>query len=358
MRSASAARVAGAGVGALVGIGAAAVVAERRLAKARSARKAGVAGAERLGGLHCDPVTVTAEDGVRLHAEIDQPSPQDAAADPARATVVFVHGYTLNLDCWHFQRRHLRQVHRRRRAVFYDQRSHGRSERSSPAHATVDQLGRDLLSVMDALAPDEPVVLVGHSMGGMAIIALAEQHPELFGSRVVGAALISTTAGGLHTSRALSRLIPDRVGALVAPRLVAGLARVPELVDTVRRRGSNIGFLVADRFAFGDDVPASYVEFVDEMIAATPFEVLAEFYPQFDALDKFAVLETFAKVPTTIVTGTGDRLTSVGHSRKMASRIDGARLVECEGAGHMVILECSDRVNAALDELCRRADRR
>ncbi|MGH3444140.1 MAG: alpha/beta fold hydrolase, partial [Nocardioidaceae bacterium] len=347
-------RVAGAGVGALLGVGTAAVVVERRLVKAAKARKAGqdtVRDAVPLGALRSDPLEVTAEDGVRLYAEVDEPA-ADAAV--GQASVVFVHGYTLNLDCWHFQRTHLRG---RRRTVFYDQRSHGRSGRSSPARATVDQLGADLLTVLDTLTPDEPVVLVGHSMGGMAVIALAEQHPELFGPRVVGAALISTTAGGLHSHRMLSRLVPDRVGALVAPRVVAGLARVPELVDTVRRRGSNIGFLVADRFAFGDDVPASYVEFVDEMIAATPFEVLAEFYPQFDALDKFEVLEAFAKVPTTIVTGTKDKLTSVGHSRKLASRIDGARLVECEGAGHMVILERSDRVNAVLDDLCKRADR-
>ena len=146
------------------------------------------------------------------------------------------------------------------------------------------------------------------------------------------------------------------VGSQVAPRLMAGLARAPELIDSARRRGSNIGFLVTDRFAFGDEVPSSYVEFVDEMLAGTSFDVLAEFFPNFDTLDKFAVLSAFAEVPTTILCGTKDLLTSVGHSRKMASRIPGARLVECDGAGHMVILERKDRVNAVLDELFAKAD--
>ena len=45
--------------------------------------------------------------------------------------------------------------------------------------------------------------------------------------------------------------------------------------------------VATDQFAFGDDVPAAYVEFVDEMLAATPFEVVAEFFPNFDGLDKF-----------------------------------------------------------------------
>jgi pimeloyl-ACP methyl ester carboxylesterase len=87
------------------------------------------------------------------------------------------------------------------------------------------------------------------------------------------------------------------------------------------------------------------------MLAATPFQVLAEFFPNFDTLDKYGALAAFAHVPTTILTGTEDGLTSVGHSRTMAERIPGATLVECVGAGHMVILEQKDRVNRALDEL-------
>jgi pimeloyl-ACP methyl ester carboxylesterase len=63
------------------------------------------------------------------------------------------------------------------------------------------------------------------------------------------------------------------------------------------------------------------------------------------------VLASFATVPTTIICGTKDKLTSLGHSRKMASMIDGARLVECPGAGHMVIFEARDLVNAALGQL-------
>jgi len=341
-----------------VGLGAAAAVAtgvvvERRVVRSR---RAGARGAEVLGGLHSAAVPVVAEDGVRLHVEVDEVAPYGGtpAAHSGEATIVFVHGYALNLDCWHFQRQHFRG---KRRMVFYDQRSHGQSDRSSAANATIDQLGRDLASVIEQVVPEGPVVLVGHSMGGMTILAFAEQFPEVFGERVVGTALVSTTAGGLRSHRVVSRWIPDVIGAQLAPRLMAGLARAPELIDSARRRGSNIGFLVTDRFAFGDDVPASYVEFVDEMLAGTSFDVLAEFFPNFDTLDKFAVLHAFERVPTLILVGTKDLLTSVGHSRKMASRITTAQLVECDGAGHMVILERKDRVNAALGELFDQADR-
>ncbi|QWZ06917.1 alpha/beta hydrolase [Nocardioides panacis] len=326
-------------------------------------RRAGAPGADELGSLHSDALTVRTEDGVSLHAEVDEVAPYSEEAAKTRPvsrvgkprrrvapdpTVVFVHGYALNLDCWHFQRAYFRGKHR---LVFYDQRSHGRSGRSDKAHATIDQLGDDLRQVIEELVPEGPVVLVGHSMGGMSIMAFAERHRDLFDERVTGVALMSTTAGGLKTHHIVSRLIPDSIGGQVGSRVIAGLARAPQLVDSLRRRGSNIGFLVAEQFAFGGDVPASYVEFVNNMLAATSFQVLAEFFPNFDTLDKYGALGAFAEVPTTILSGTEDVLTSVGHSRKMAQRIGGAKLVECAGAGHMVILEQKDRVNTALDEL-------
>jgi pimeloyl-ACP methyl ester carboxylesterase len=191
----------------------------------------------------------------------------------------------------------------------------------------------------------------------MSIMAFAERHPLTFAARVSGVALIATIAGKMRPHRVLSPLIPDRLGEVLAPRLLTALANAPELVDSARARGSNIGFLVADTFAFGKEAPAAQVEFLDEMLAGTPIEVLAEFFPSLGSLDKFAALGAFAGVPTTIICGTKDKVTSVGHSRKMAGMIEGARLVEAPGAGHMVIFESRDLVNAALEQLVTTAQR-
>ncbi|HEX5772020.1 MAG TPA: alpha/beta hydrolase, partial [Nocardioidaceae bacterium] len=199
------------------------------------------------------------------------------------------------------------------------------------------------------------VILIGHSMGGMAVMSLAESHPELFGERIVGVGLVSTTAGGLKTHRVINPYLPDRIMRQVTPRAMALLARAPGLVDGARRTGSDIGFLVTSKMAFGGEVPTPYIEFVDEMLSQTPFEVLAEFFPNFDTLDKFEVLRSFEQVPTVIICGTEDALTSIGHSRKMANRIAGAQLVEVPGAGHMVILESRQQVNTALERMIRQA---
>lgn len=306
-----------------------------------------------FGSLHAPPVSVVTDDGVDLRVEVDEYAAPGGGTP--ELTVVFVHGYALSMDSWHFQRAAYRD---RVRTVFYDQRSHGRSGRSTPGHATIEQLGRDLLTVLDVAAPDGPVVLVGHSMGGMTIIALAEEHPELFGDRIVGVGLVSTTAGGLEPSRMLVPALPANVGGQLAQRLVAVLGRSHRTVDGLRRLGHSVALVATDELAFGDDVPATYVEFVDRMLSATPFEVVAEFFPTFSALDKFAAVAALSRVPTSIVCGTEDKLTPVSHSRRLHESIHGSVLVECEGAGHMVIMERNEDVTEELDRLLAAAGER
>src|SRR3954466_11908950 len=131
--------------------------------------------------------TVRTDDGVDLHVEVDE--------NPGSPlTVVLAHGFTARLAEWELQREALRP---RARLVLFDQRGHGRSGWTKLTKATIDRTGRDLGEVLDATTPEGPVVLAGHSMGGMSILALPRQRPELFGDRVVGVFLLATSAGGL-----------------------------------------------------------------------------------------------------------------------------------------------------------------
>ncbi len=309
-----------------------------------------------LGSLRGHAITVVADDGVPLHAEIDEPSLSAAAprrrtkqaAAPPPVTLVWCHGYSLNLDCWHFQRAAYRGL---LRSVFYDQRSHGRSGRSPEDNSTVDQLGRDLKRVLDDLTHDDPVVLIGHSMGGMTILSFAEQHPELFGTKVVGVALLSTTGGGLDPGRILFPMLPAGLGSGLVKRMVGTLSRGHRAVDALRNRGHDLAMVVTDAYAFGSDVPPEQVEFVYDLLNQTPFDVIADFFPAFASLDVWRSCSTVAQVPTSIICGTSDKITAVGHSRKLHARIHGSDLLECEGAGHMVNIERYTSVNSELDSL-------
>ena len=343
------ASLAGAAIGVLAAGAAAGALAERKIIAQRS-----TPGHEPLGSLRGKPRVVVTDDSLELHAEVDEldVTAAEASASARPPTLVFVHGHALNLDCWHFQRAELRG---KVRMVFYDQRSHGRSGRSRPEQCTIDQLGRDLAAVLDELAADDPVVLVGHSMGGMTIVALADQRPEWFGSRIVGAAMISTSAGGLKAGALGLPGLPGRFAHRLSPAVVATLARAPRLVETGRRASSDLGVVVTRAFAFGGPVPQEYVDFVDAMLAATPFGVIADFYPGFDEYDKYPALAALSTVPTLLLCGANDLVTPLSHSRRIAEQLPTAEFVELAGAGHMVLLERYDELNAALCRLIERA---
>jgi len=300
---------------------------------------------EPFGSLHTAGRTVTADDGVRLHVEVD--------GDPSGpVTVVFVHGFTLSMDCWHFQRGELRDLGR---LVFYDQRSHGASGRSSREHATIDQLGRDLGAVIDDVVPDGPIVLVGHSMGGMTVLALADQRPELFGSRVIGVALMSTAAGAFAETIFGIPGVVGRVLRPVAPGVIRAANRRAHLIEQGRRAGSDVEFMLARRLSYGGDVPPSLVAFMERMVAATPVEVMTEFFDTFLNHDKMKALAILAPVETTVICGDRDKLTPPHNSHVMADAMPHADLLIVPGAGHMVMLERPAVVDGALRRLVSRA---
>jgi pimeloyl-ACP methyl ester carboxylesterase len=336
----------GAALGVVAAGAAAGVLAERKVVSRRRA-----AAMHAFGALRGDRRTVVADDGLELYVEVDEPETRSRRPRP---TLVFVHGYALNLDSWYFQRAALRGGHR---LVFYDQRSHGRSGQSRRQHSTINQTGIDLAAVLDQIVGDGQVILVGHSMGGMTVMALASQFPELFGDRVVGAALISSSSGSLNAETLGLPGLPGRVLHRVTPAVMATLARAPRLVESGRRAGSDIGFVLTRRLAFGGPVPQEYVDFTDEMLASTPFEVVADFFPGFDVHDRREALTALAECETTVVCGTLDAITPIEHSRTIAQRVPSAELVELEGAGHMVILERHEEVTAAIFDLVKRVEK-
>ncbi|MGW4591826.1 alpha/beta fold hydrolase [Amycolatopsis thermoflava] len=287
--------------------------------------------------------TVTADDGVELHAEV--------FGDPAApVTVVLCHGYALSSASWCFQ---IAELARHARVVTWDQRGHGRSQRGAAAHATVDQLGRDLRAVLDQTTPHGPVVLAGHSMGGMTIMALAEQEPELFGTRVAAVALLATSAepvlGGLglprHGMRALHWVTPWALALLQRATVLAGPLR--ELTGAV-----------VPRHAFASDVPPHVAEFLVEQIGQTPLDVLADFFPQFRVHDKTAALAALTRVDCLVLAGSHDVVTPPENSEAIARAVPGADLVVLPDAGHAFPLEHPELVNAHLVTLLRRQSHR
>ncbi|TXK35846.1 alpha/beta fold hydrolase [Nonomuraea sp. C10] len=349
--------IAGALVGAAsAGIAAAAMA--KRYAVGRIRLRPDLEASEPFGELGGSSHTLITSDGVALHVEVDGPEerrpPEEGDDDghDAPLTVVLCHGYCLSLESWHYQRRDLREHHR---VVVWDQRSHGRSQRAVSGDTSIDRLGDDLAEVLDQFVPG-PCVLVGHSMGGMTIMALADRHPELFGDRVRGVALIATSAGKLaELTLGLPALVSKAVHK-VAPTTVSMLGRRGSLVDRTRHAGSDIAFLLTRYMAFGDskNVSPTLVDFAESMIRATPTEVVADFYPALMNHDKLSALHVLDPVPTAIMVGDQDWLTPPDHSRAMAEALPKAQFIEVPDTSHLIQLERPGAVTDALRDLIKR----
>lgn len=287
-------------------------------------------------------------DGTTLHVEIDE-----YAGKGTPITVVLCHGYALSSSSLVFQRAIFED---RARVISYDQRSHGKSARSSSDFDTVDQLGQDLSELIDAFAPVGPLMFVGHSMGGMTIMALAEKRPELFRDRVKAIGFLATTAGGLTE---VTFGMPAAMRSLVhraAPVMASALAKTKGLVEVSRRAGGDLSEMIFRSYSFGAHPSKEASAFVAEMIDDTPIDVLAEFLPALQEHDKYEVLPTLAQCDVVVIVGDSDRLTPVVFSERLASGIQGAKLAVIHDGGHMVGIEHHDEVNQVLLEQFIRID--
>jgi pimeloyl-ACP methyl ester carboxylesterase len=362
--------IAGVAIG-VVAAGAAAGVAIERLTVGRGMRqKARLAldSAGPYGALRGTPGKAYGDDGTELYYEVDDVEPEGGPAPrrrrlfgrkaPAPVTVVFSHGYCLNQDSWHFQRAALRGVVR---TVHWDQRSHGRSGRGvsqvqDGVPVTIDQLGRDLKAVIDDAVPEGPIVLVGHSMGGMTVMALADQYPELIRDRVVAVALVGTSSGGLGQVNFGLPVAGVNAVRRVLPGVLKALGQQAALVEKGRRATADLFAGIIKRYSFSSrDVDPAIARFAERMIEGTPIDVVAEYYPAFNDHDKAEALAHFTDVPVLVLAGVGDLVTPSEHSEAIADLLPDAELVLVPDAGHLVMLEHPEVVTDRLADLLTRA---
>jgi pimeloyl-ACP methyl ester carboxylesterase len=347
--------------GAAVGVAAAGVAvgvaAERLLLRRRSvAPPADALAAEPFGALPYDEtLAVTTADGLDLHVEIVEPNDgidlDFGMSGPAEPTLIFIHGFCLDMGTFHFQRTALT----RRgdyRMVFYDQPGHGRSEKLRQGEYSLDALGEALKLVIDqTVAADGPIVLIGHSMGGMTIMALAELYPELFQDRVRAVVFISTSAGKLDE---VTLGMPDFLARFSRPLIpvITGAGRLSGgVIDSVRRSGAveDLALALTRRYGFGTAAPSpALVNYVEQMNARTGTEVVARYLRAVYTHARYPALEALKQTKTLVICGEKDKLTPPEHSAEICRILPDARFVPVPDAGHVALLERPDIVNAAL----------
>lgn len=284
----------------------------------------------------------TCVDGARVRVVED--------GDPhALVTVVLVHCYALDHGEWD---RLLPELTRSCdvpvRVLRYDHRGSGESEPFTPDTATLAQLGDDLAELISHRVPTGPVVLVGHSMGGMAIMAMAERHPELAAARVAGVAFVSTACAGMD---GLSLGLPALVAEAVHRLERAGVRLLSAARRPVLTRHPWLLVPFVRWLGFGDGASRDLVAQVARMMAATRPMTLLLFRPDFDVHDRREALANLAGSVATVLVGDRDRLTPPRRGAEIAEWLPGSRLVVLEGAGHMLPQERPAELAAAVTTL-------
>ncbi len=246
--------------------------------------------------------------------------------------MVLAHGWTLDHRCWEPV---IAGLPTSLRLVLWDQRGHGgsslRDGRMRARGESVHQLGDDLATVLDALVPaDSPMVLCGHSMGAMAVMAYAGGHADRLRAQVRGVVLASTACDDLHgfgipgerLAMRVAKRVHVRPGRLVPRRSVRKIfGRHPHACDVARTR---------------------------EQLGHTMLSTIATYYFALMAHDESASMPALDAVPTSVLVGAKDRLTPCSCARSLAHRLPHGSLTELPERGHMLPYEDADTVVAAI----------
>jgi pimeloyl-ACP methyl ester carboxylesterase len=245
------------------------------------------------------------------------------------------------MTTWHYQWTELSD---RYRCVLFDFRSHGRSARAASGDLSPSAFGRDLAAVLDAVVPEGRAVVIGHSMGGMAILAAAQARPDLFAGRVAGAVFAGTSSSDLLLGAmgSVSELLRPRLGSLIE-----AAQRVNRLRRYVLSSRADVSHLFTRMTQFGPEASPALVDHVVGLAARASSDVWTDGFAGLMDMDlRDAVAHV--RVPALVIVGEHDRVTPPAAAVQLTAALPEGRLELMAGAGHLPMLERHEEFNAKI----------
>jgi pimeloyl-ACP methyl ester carboxylesterase len=245
--------------------------------------------------------------------------------------LMLVHGFPLDHAMWDAQ---VAFLSRRFRTIAPDLRGFGGSQVTAGT-VSMERMADDLAALADALAVDQPLVLCGLSMGGYVALEFWRKYAR----RLRGLVLCDTRAAADTKEAAAARL---------------------ETVDRVLREGT---VAVADAMLPKLFAPATLEKHPNlaaierqKILAAHPQGVAAALRGMAARRDFRSELQEIA-LPTMVIVGEHDAISTVDEMRGISKAIRDAEFVIIPDAGHMSPLENPDGFNEAIEQFLTRVER-
>lgn len=274
---------------------------------------------------------VTSTSGSMLHTQTV--GPKDAP------TIIFTHGWGMDSSFWCYAKRDLGA---RFRVLVWDLPGLGRSKPSGANAISLDSFAADLATLIAGCGP-HPIVLVGHSIGGMTIQTLLRDHPQVQ-DRVAAIVLLNTTYTNPLKTMVLSRLLQAIQRPLLEPMAHLTIWLSPLVWLSKWQSYLSGSTHIAMRLGCGKFVTRSQLGHVALLSTRASPAVeargdLAMFH--WDATDALRSL----RIPALVIGGDMDVVTKLEASRVIASESGLATLRVVEGVNHMGPMERADLYN-------------
>jgi len=289
-----------------------------------------------------DKVGTVDNDGILVHwYEYGKVRAHDSSV-----TIVFVHGFTLAAESFFMQVNHLRERWPSARILLLDVRGHGQTGKVDPSLCTVEGAADDTLAVLRARGVEGPIILVGHSLGGLVVLNLVRRCPPVLRGNIAGIVLVATSIEALSDQG-----LPQILASPVADQVYNAVESSPKEARKFKEQAAMIFAPALAVTVFHRKTDYDIVEFHAAMIHETPLETFVGYFEDLQEHDELAAGEHLQGIPGYVIAGEKDDVTPLSQAERLIEVWPDAWLQIAQHAGHMVPLEAPEVLNAAIDRL-------
>lgn len=268
--------------------------------------------------------------------------------EDAEATVVFIHGFTLAAEVYYMQVDYVRQHFPQVKNLLIDARGHGRTGQVAPELCTIAGTADDVLAAIDEYAPEGPLLLVGHSLGGLTALNLVKRADAALRERIKGVILVAASIDSLSAQG-----LPQILASPLAEKVRDVTEAAPDDVEKFRHYAAQFVAPALSTAVFKRPSNDHVVEFHAAMIHETPLETFVGFFDDLQDHDEVDAAAAMAGMKGYVLAGERDDVTPLSQSERIRELWPDAKFQIAEGAGHMLPLEAPGILNNAIHNLLR-----